>query len=220
MRVYRELLYNNIESSLLGCFPVTRKILPQESWDSMVQDFFARHKCHRHAYRDIPREFIDYLMEERTDFKDDPPFLRELMHYEWVELALSVSDIEIDMAGIDSDGDLLIGVPTLSPLAWPLSYTFAVHKIDVDHQPQAPGAEPTHLLIYRDHQDTIGFMELNTVTALLLTLLQEAQLTGLQAMQQIAEEIGHPNPKVVIDGGKTILNELHQRDVVLGTRIL
>jgi hypothetical protein len=63
-------------------------------------------------------------------------------------------------------------------------------------------------------------MELNTVTARLLTLLQEAQLTGLQAMQLIAKEIGHPNSQVVIDGGNTILNELHQRDVVLGTRIL
>ena len=220
MRVYRELLYNNMESSLIGCFPVTRKILSQEQWDALVRDFFTRHQCHRHAFREIPQEFIDYLKNEHGEVAGDPPFLRELMHYEWVELALSVDAAEMDFTGIDVNGDLLAGVPVLSPLAWPLSYSFPVHRIDIDFQPDKPGDTPSHLLIYRDRHDDVGFMELNAVTARYLTLLQTQQSTGAEALQQIVDEMKHPNPKVVIDGGREILADLRRRDVVLGTRAL
>ena len=63
-------------------------------------------------------------------------------------------------------------------------------------------------------------MELNAVTARLLTLLQTQQLTGAQALQQIIDEMKHPKPRVVIDGGRNMLADLRRRDVVLGTRPL
>ena len=32
MKIYNELLYNNLESFLLACFPVTRKVLGVRKW--------------------------------------------------------------------------------------------------------------------------------------------------------------------------------------------
>ena len=45
---------------------------------------------------------IKYLEQERNPHFDDPPFMLELAHYEWVELALSLSDEKIDETKIDA----------------------------------------------------------------------------------------------------------------------
>jgi hypothetical protein len=54
---------------------------------------------------------------------DSAPWLHELAHYEWVELALQIADD--DLPPHDPDGDLLAGKPVPSPLAWALAYCLA-----------------------------------------------------------------------------------------------
>jgi hypothetical protein len=123
----------------------------------------------------------------------DPPFLLELAHYEWVELALDIAPDSIDPAGIDPNGDLLAGVPVVSPVAWSLGYRFAVHRIGPDFQPERPGPEPTRLVVYRTRQGGVEFLEVNAVTARLLDLLeQNDQTTGRDALTQIAAELCTP----------------------------
>ena len=92
MGIYRELFYNNVEGFLSSSFPVLRKLMDDASWHAMARDFYARHRCHSPLFLEIPREFLNYLQHERIDQADDLPFLWELAHYEWVELALSVAD--------------------------------------------------------------------------------------------------------------------------------
>jgi hypothetical protein len=219
MAVYVELLYNNIEEFLCNFFPVLRSLHDEESWEKLVRDFFANYRCQTPYFLEISQEFLDFLQNKRDPDASDPPFMLELAHYEWVELALDVSEEVIDFNGIDHDGDLLEGILVLSPLAWNLAYQYEVHRIGEDYQPQSPGDQPTHLVVYRDTEDEVRFMEINPVTARLLQLLEEnEEITGRQAMQQIADELQHPNPETVIQGGVSILQELKNRDIVLGTR--
>jgi hypothetical protein len=83
--------------------------------------------------------------------------------------------------------------------------------------PATPAEQTTYLLVYRDPDDEVGFIELNPVSARLLALLQEdTKLSGRQALEQIAAELQHPNPDVVIDGGRQILQEWQQRGIVRG----
>ena len=214
MGIYRELFYNNVEGFLSNSFPVLRTLMDDHSWHAMARDFYARHQCHSPLFLEIPREFLNYLQQERSDRADDLPFLRELAHYEWVELALSVAEADFTASG----GDLLDAIPVVSTLAWPLSYRYPVHKISPEFIPATPAEQTTYLLVYRDPDDEVGFIELNPVSARLLALLQEnTKLSGRQALEQIAAELQHPNPDVVIDGGRQILQEWQQRGIVLGT---
>jgi uncharacterized protein len=57
MKVYNELLYNNLEGFLQACFPVLRKVLGKRKWTSLVRDFFSAHRCHTPFFRQIPDEF-------------------------------------------------------------------------------------------------------------------------------------------------------------------
>jgi hypothetical protein len=144
--------------------------------------------------------------------------LRELAHYEWVELALSVAEDDT-INNINENGDLLESAPTLSSLAWPLSYRYPVHRISPEFQPSAPGEQPTYLIVYRDADDGVGFLELNAVSARLFSLLQERpDASGRDVLEQIAAELQHPDPAQVVTAGLAILEEWQQRGIVLGTR--
>src|SRR5690606_10675309 len=100
LAIYRELFFNNLVNLLGSSFPVLRKLHGAEKWKSLVRDFLVRHRAHTPYFLEIPREFLDYLENTRGDQEGDYPFLLELAHYEWAELALSVSDTKNDLSGI------------------------------------------------------------------------------------------------------------------------
>ena len=183
----------------------------------MVRDFFARHQSSTPYFLEISQEFLDYLQSEHEPRPEDPQGLLELAHYEWVELALMVAEESIDLDMIEPNGDLLQGHPVLSPLAWPLAYQYPVHKMGPDYLPGAPPEQPTYLVVYRNRMEEVRFLEINPVTARLVNLLQEnPEITGELALNQVAHEMQHPNPDVVIQGGLSALQELQSYGIVLG----
>ncbi|MEM7084428.1 MAG: putative DNA-binding domain-containing protein [Pseudomonadota bacterium] len=218
MAVYRDLFYNNVEGFLSRSFPVIRKLYSDERWHAMARDFFANHESDTPYFLEIPKEFLNFLTDER-DNASDPPFLNELAHYEWAELAVSVMDVDLDALPADRDGDLIDAVPILSPAAWSLAYRYPVHQIKPDFQPESPNEIPVFIVVYRDLTDKVGFIEINPVTARLLELMGDNDTeSGRALLTRIAGEIQHPDPNVVIDGGRDILENLRRHDIVLGTQ--
>lgn len=218
LKIYRELFFNNIENFLANAFPVLRQLYPDESWFALVRDFYARHQSHDPLFNGLAEEFLRYLDAERGDVEGDPPFLRELAHYEWVELALSIAEDELTPVLADPNGDLLAGPPCVSPLAWALGYEWPVHRIGPDYQPTEPGAQPTWLVVYRTRQDEVRFLEINAVTARLLALAGESpEATGADLITRIAGELGS-DPAGLMDAGAAMLEGLRERGVILGTR--
>ena len=218
MKIYNELLYNNLEGFLLACFPVLQRILGARKWAKLVREFFAEHQCHTPFFRQIPDEFVQYLQGERGPREGDPAFLQDLAHYEWIELNLSVSTLEIDLGNIDEAGDLMNGVPALNPILSLQTYRFPVHRISPKFKPTEQQKEETHVAILRNRSDAVKFVLINGVTRRFLELLQSAPLTGREALLQIAKELNHPDPEVVLNGGIDMMQMLKQSEVILGTK--
>ena len=218
LKIYRELFFNNIENFLANAFPVLRKLYMDDAWLALVRDFYARHQSQDPLFNGLAEEFLRYLDAERGVVEGDPPYLRELAHYEWVELALSIAEDELTPALADPNGDLLAQPPCVSPLAWTLGYEWPVHRIGPDYQPPEPGASPTWLVVYRTRQDEVKFLEINAVTARLLGLAVEApQATGAELIARIAAELGS-DPANLMEAGAAMLQGLRERDVIVGTR--
>ena len=221
--IYRELVYNNIHTFISSGFPVLCGILGVESVNRLVRQFIVDYRCHSPYFLEISQEFLHFLQEQYQLTESDPAFLLELAHYEWVELALDVS--EQSLPAQEAAGDALTGQALLeahfmvSPLAWSLSYTYPVHRIGPEFQPTAtPTWTPeqgTFLVVYRNRQEQVGFLEINAVTARLLQLLDDKVHTGASAMQLIAEELDHPDPAQLVEFGKPILAELQAREIIL-----
>lgn len=218
LKIYQDLFFNNVKGFLSNTFPVLKSILTDQQWEEMARDFFSTHECKTPLFSEISEEFLSYLQHERQPHDGDPAFMLELAHYEWVEMAIAISDEDKHVVTIDPNGDLLSGRPVLSPVMQNLSYRFAVHTIGPDNQPSAPPEEMTHLVVYRNRQDEVQFLQINAaIQQLIETLKQNPQSTGLDVVTMIAEAMNHPQPEVVIEAGKALLYDLRQKHVVIGT---
>ena len=218
MAIYSDLFYNNVEDFISSGFPVMRSLYSDQDWHALVREFFVNHHCKTPLFLEIAQEFRHYLENER-DNPQDPAFLKELAHYEWVETAISIAEEEIDDTDIDLAGDLLDGIPVLSPLAMPLQYRFDVQHIKPEYQPDNAPEQPTCIIVYRNRADEVGFMEINPVSLRLVQLIAtQPEHTGRQQLEQIAKELNHPRPEVVIDGGTETLETLRSKDIILGSR--
>lgn len=217
LKVYRELFYNSIEGLLAGNFPVIRKTLADADWHALVRAFYADFRCRTPLFTEIGREFIRYL-EEREGQAGDPPWLLELAHYEWVELALQIA--EDGLPAHDPNGDLIDGTPVLSPLAWALAYRWPVQRIGPGHQPSAPPDAPTLLMVRRDHAGDVHFSELSPLLYRLLELLgHEPAPSGRQALQALAAEAGATDLTHFTLEGAAMLQRLRDEGVILGTPV-
>lgn len=218
MAIYRRLLFNNVANFMANAFPVLCKLTSDDRWQAMMRDYFNRHQSRTPLFPRMPQEFLEYLEHER-DCVDDPPWMLELAHYEWMETAMAIDPRDIDWQRIDPAADPLEGIPAMNPLASPLTYQWPVHQISLSYIPTEPPDQPTYLVVYRNTDDKVRFMDMNPVTARLVELMNSQPDIGRNLLEKIAAELNHPNPEVVISGGADILHTLHERNIVLGCRI-
>ena len=218
MKIYSELFFNNIEGLLAANFPVIRTLHDDDAWRVLVRDFYRTHRSHTPLFTEIAREFIRHLELRARSGAGDPPFLVELAHYEWSELALALD--EHDVAGIacDRDGDLLAGIPVVSPLARVLAYNYPVHRIGPDFRPAEAAPQPVFLLLVRDRADEVHFLEIDALAALLLERLSvDSAQGGLARIDALLSDLGRAGEAGLRESGIAILRHLHAREVVLGT---
>ncbi len=214
MAMYRELFFNNIDTFLTANFPVLRAILNDRQWFELGQDFFANHACVSPHFSKIPEEFLNYLQNER-DCSTDFPFMLELAHYEWVEMALTIAK-ETVHANPQSLDELQNRHITLSPIAWPLIYQYPVQQLSPNFLPEMAPDQPTFLVVYRNPEDNVNFIEITPLTYRLLQIIQEnGEIMTISCLKQLSEESNHPNPQMIITGGLQILKELAEKTVII-----
>lgn len=212
MRVYTEIVFNNLESSVSACFPVAKKVMGKRAWTRLVRHFFSEYQSTTPIFREIPEQFLQFL----ETMPNLPAYLSSLAHYEWIELAISVADVE-DATAINPAGDLLEAKPVLAASLALLSYHYPVQLISPRYKPETPLPQPVNLLVFRAADDEVRFIELNAVTARLISLLQEESTTGRQALEAIAVEMAYTDPQAIVEFGRAILDDLRQQGVILGT---
>ena len=153
-------------------------------------------------------------MQNERDSSEDVPFMLELAHYEWVEMALSIAQEE-PFFGHQAPNNLLNRPVAVSPLAWPLAYQYPVHKIAPGFLPLDPPEQPTFLIVYRNGDDEVNFIEITPLTYRLLEIIQEQeQSLAADCLKQVAEEAHHPAPDFIIAAGLPILKELAEKGII------
>ena len=198
LKIYQDLIYKNIAGFISGGFPVLRSLYADDDWHALVRIFIDQHRCHSPYFLEISQEFLHFLMEEYVPRDCDPPFMAELAHYEWVELALDVSEERLpDPAPAKAVENAVLA---LSPLAWSLAYRYPVHRIGPGIKPEVPG-EPCYLAVYRDRSDAVQFLEVNAATSRLLALFRDnSGQTVAALLEQLADELGAATDTVMSFG--------------------
>jgi uncharacterized protein len=218
LALYRRLFQRNIDRLLASGFPVIRRTLDDREWQSLVDAFLRDHGSATPLFTEVSREFVAFVQALEPAPR---PWLAELAHYEWVELALQLADApagtHATSAG-DGDPDLVETAPILSPLAWPLAYRWPVHTIGPAHDPAGPPSQPTLLLL---HRDTGGTLRFHLVSALAFRLLQRLDAapadTGREHLRALAREAGTAD-EAFLDQGRAMLARWHRAGIVIGSR--
>jgi hypothetical protein len=218
LAIYRDLLFNNVESLLAGNFPVICRMLGESCWKTLVREFFRDHRCQTPLFPELPREFLRFL--EARDPNEPPllekPFLIELAHYEWIELALQIAQAQAPPH--DPQGNLLDEAPVLSALAWPLAYRWPVHRIGPEYQPTVMPAEPTLLLLRREGDGNVRFSVLSPLAfRLLQRLVESTGMSGHDQLQALALEAGSDGAASFLEQGRQLLEQMRASGVILGS---
>lgn len=214
-QVYRDLIFNNLSLLLSGTFPVLIKVLGEARWRSLMRIFLRDYRASTPKFGEIAQEFVEFLAAQPPGLSDVdwPPFMVELAHYEWVEMALQQSEAE-PLPASDA-GQLLECALQVSPLAWPLAYAWPVQLVGPDYQPDAPPVQPTLLLVRRAEDWSVKFSELSPLAWRLLQRITEfPQLTGREQLQGLAVEAEAVGSPMFIESGAALLRQMHGEGVV------
>ncbi len=215
MEVYKEIVFNNLFESVSACFPVAQKVIGKRAWLKLVRGFFREHSSSTPIFRKIPEEFLAYLSNMNALTPESfPPYLVSLCHYEWVELLVSTMTDEIDIRVMDPLGDLRKNQPAFAHSMQLLNYEYAVQKISPRYKPKEQ--VNTQLLVYRNAEFEVKFVELNTITYRLIEILKQEEVDCEQALTMLAKEINQPQTESIIQFGLNILEDLRNQGIILG----
>lgn len=219
MNIYRELFLANVSAFLENAFPVSKDALGQQAWQPLVKTFFKDHLSQSPYFREIPIEFMTWL-QQSGETKNQPPWLPELLHYEWLELETSTRDGGEGSGWPQGFGEIEPSAEksvSLSPFFEMAAYQYPVQTISATNKPEQPSETPTFLVVYRRRDHKVRFITLTPQVALFLQALSETpDLTPRQALQEVEKQTGQP----LYESWLTqTLQDLFERDILSGIKV-
>jgi hypothetical protein len=210
--IYRKLVHNRLRAA-------TRESA-RRGKEKFIGDFAAfmdERACSSPYLRDIPAEFVDWVVTRWSEDSEVPRFLGDLARHELLE-----ADVRNDPDGGEA--------PTGKPLALDaallfdgssrlMRYEFAVHKLPFATEDRSdPPEGRTHLLVYRDPDVKVRYLELTPWAAAVMDRLLvhgDAVQAGLLAA---AASMYEPLDDDKLAKAATLFADLAERQVLLGAR--
>ena len=219
MKIYRELFFNNVDGFVSNAFPVLKSLYSEQDWQQRVQLFFVEHDCHTPIFIEIAQEFLLFLQTEYTATEQDPAFMLELAHYEWLELVVAVAQESsqqkiINVADIDTDAitKMSLSVSSTSQIA---QYTFDVQHISEDYRPDTPTEAPQFFCIYADFDDEVSFLQLNPLTAQVLAYMSQFESVQYsELIDWLLETFTNIESEVLQQGCIELLLQLSDKGII------
>ncbi|MFT5840076.1 MAG: hypothetical protein ACI9UT_002587 [Flavobacteriales bacterium] len=213
LKIYRELFFNNILGFLSSGFPVLESLYSEKQWQVLARNFFVEHKCRSPYFIDISKEFVEYLSKEYELGESDPVFMRELAHYEWLELDVSFrQSSQIVKAW---DGYSPITDVKMSDLASLVSYQYPVHQISADYYP-TQASEVVFIVVYRDATDEVNFTLVNVVSAHLLNIILQQGVSTVDSLSKtMIEAMPQLGVQQLTESLQQVLQQLLKQEILL-----
>ncbi len=83
---YRRLVVNNVYDSISSAYPLAVNYLGTEKFDEVFHAFFGSQPLMDPQIWMMPKEFMVYIQNKRSDLLDEYPVLDHLLLFEWLEI--------------------------------------------------------------------------------------------------------------------------------------
>ncbi|MDD8057773.1 HvfC family RiPP maturation protein [Shewanella metallivivens] len=218
MKVYRDLFFNNISGFVASAFPVLKSLYQDDTWQALVQQLFAKHDCKTPIFVEIAGEFLTFLQHEYQVTEDDPVFMLQLAHYEWLELCAAVAPDIAPSQRLNADDVEQFNL-CLSPSAKVAQYAFDVQHISVDYQPIEPTEQANFFCVYRDSNDEVAFLQLTPLSAQVLAYIEQTSQVQQVNLDAIVEWLADLYPQMSADsllsGCVPLLQQLALKGIIV-----
>lgn len=198
LAIYRELLFNNVMTFVEGTFPIALALLPESLAQRLKSGFFADFECHSPFFYDISLQFREYVDSLDWPELTQYPWLPELLHFEWMELAADIAEDPNPSAdaGTSLAADGFPGGPDqilrLAAPVWPLAYQWRVHAWHRGTDAAGLQPAPVCLLVCRDREEQVQTVEVEPLAAWLVEIIQGEP--GGISLQALADRLSAATP--------------------------
>lgn len=213
LKIYRDLFFNNILGFLNSGFPVLASVYDDGKWRDLARQFFVNHDCRSPYFIDISKEFVEFLSNQYLMSADDPVFLKELAHYEWLELDVSVRKSHQIVQAWDASQPF--DKVQMSEVASLVSYQYPVHQINSEFQPTTE-SDPIYIVVYRDNRDEVNFTQVNTVSAHLINTISQHEYISVDELTELmAQALPQLSSVQLNDALQQVLQQLLSQQILL-----
>lgn len=169
---YRRLVYNIIDDTFEGAFPITRSFLSDEEWHRLINDFFANHNCQTPSVWKLPFEFYEHVLNTALEIKTTYPFLTDLLYFEWLEIEVHTMP-DIDNGKVTQNGSWLKDTIAINREFKLVRFNYPVHQCKPSELNTNLYNGDYFVLIYRE-QDSgdVQFFNLSALYAFIISQLE------------------------------------------------
>jgi hypothetical protein len=205
--LYRTLIRKSLRSAVREELPRTALRLG-ERFDTEVDAFLTEEMPRSHYLRDVAFEMVEWARPRWTADSTLPTFLADLARHELSAFEVAAADVgdppEAD-PGLELDRAVV-----LDPALRVCRYAFPVHRLREEDPDLAP--ELTTLLVYRDAEHDVRYLELTPLAGLILEHLLAKEPLGVAITTACAAlGVGFP-----VEASARFFADLAERGVLYG----
>lgn len=218
LRIYGRFCFNHRAETLEGIFTACRAAvlasLDESAWTQLIEDYFRAHPMHHFELNRNGEFFADYLggNPRPPESGSWPPFLAALADLEWWEWQASSAPNDPSDAEPDQGPLRLSSTVELRPYEW--DFITWLDDYTDDDRPEAPEAESTVVLFWRDRnlhgrRELASQLEMLIIKAIMEEVPLDAELASrLQiAPADLAETVADLRSAAVILGTAAPIEE-------------
>ena len=213
--VYRSLVQNRMRNTISAFIERTVARLGKKRLRNDFMEWMDQTAARSPYLRDVPAEFVAWAGPRWLEDDAVPNYLVDLARHELLEY-----DILNDHRGGESPTglDLALDKPLrFDGAARLMTYAYAVHKLSAEVDDTDPPEEtPSRLLVYRDPDSKVRYLELTPLAYAVLVQLIEHHKPVADGLRAACESLGEPLDDDRLAIAATLLSDLAERGVLLG----
>ncbi|MGK4002850.1 putative DNA-binding domain-containing protein [Sorangium sp. So ce1036] len=221
--LYRRLVRRGLTGAIRAEIPRTAARLGAR-FEADVARFFEEELPRSRYLRDVAFEFVAFAAPRWAEDPDVPSYLADLARHELVALAVACAEpdgaetVTPSASGSGASGEELSldRGARFQRAATLVRHEHAVHRLSADEAARdVPVREPVSLLVYRDAEHEVRFLELTPLAAEILGRLLAGEALG-EAVIAGCAALEHPVDGPVLESTAALLGDLAERGVLLG----
>jgi hypothetical protein len=213
---YRRLVYNNVKNTLEKAYPITLAWLNKEEWEKLVYSYFKLHNSKTPKIWEMPREFMEFVRENKFAVSLDKPALDDLLLMEWIEIEVyCMPDIFIDTG--NKSGDNIYDILILSPEYRLMKLDYPVHLLHADKAKEKKGN--WFLYVFRNQETgSVQFLNVSMLHVYVLEKQYESPQSIFELLPEISSVFGIADVKQIKDHLCIFVSDLISKGAVIGYR--